>query len=35
MAKAKANKAFKDWTYEEVGDTFGIQKLRSTPFIDT
>ena len=34
MAKAKANKAFKDWTYEEVGDTFGIQKLRSTPFID-
>ena len=34
MAKSKQNKAFKDWTYEEVGDTFGIQRLRSNPFID-
>jgi hypothetical protein len=34
MAKAKANKAFKDWTYEEVGDTFGISLLRTTPFLE-
>ena len=35
MARKRPNKAFKDWTYEEVGDTFGIKKLRSTPFIDS
>ena len=34
MAKAKANKAFKDWEAEEVELTFGINRLHSMPFID-
>jgi hypothetical protein len=34
MAKAKANKPFKDWEAEEVELTFGINRLHSMPFID-
>ena len=34
MAKAKANKSFKDWEAEEVELTFGINRLHSMPFID-
>jgi hypothetical protein len=35
MAKAKANKSFKDWEAEEVELTFGINRLHSMPFIDS
>ena len=35
MAKAKANKPFKDWTYEEVGDTFGLKRLFQHPLFDS
>lgn len=34
MARKRPDKAFKDWTYEEVGDAFGVKRVFQHPLFD-